>query len=209
LKSIAVDCGGGREEKQINPGDINMNIMNEKGKQALHAVIVPFPAQGHVNPLMNLAHLLAMRGVFITFVNTDWIQKRIVEASKDAKFLLSRGDPELEQRGWRIRFLSIPDGLSPDHGRTSNLGELFAAMEELGPPLEDLLLNADEKSPSFPPITFILTDSAMPCTEKVATNMNVHRVIFWSISAAASISRCYADILLSKGYIPVNGMFFP
>jgi len=155
-----------------------MNIMNEKGKQALHAVIVPFPAQVHVNPLMNLAHLLAMRGVFITFVNTDWIHKRIVEASKDAKFILSRGDPELEQRGWRIRFLSIPDGLSPDHGRTSNLGELFAAMEELGPSLEDLLLNADEKSPSFPPITFILTDSAMPCTEKVATNMNVPRVIF-------------------------------
>ena len=133
LKSIAVDYGGGREEKRIKPGDMNMNIMNEKGKHALHAVIVPFPAQGHLNPLMNLAHQLAMRGVFITFVNTDWIQKRIVEASKDAKFLLSRGDPELEQRGWRIIFLSIPDGLSLDHRRTSNLGELFSSMEELAP----------------------------------------------------------------------------
>jgi hypothetical protein len=56
--------------------NIDMNIMNQKGEHALHAVIVPFPAQGHVNPLTNLAQLLAIRGVFVTFVNTDWIHKR-------------------------------------------------------------------------------------------------------------------------------------
>jgi len=179
-------------------------MMNGNEQHALHAVIVPFPAQGHVNALMNLAQLLAIRGVFVTFVNTDWIHKRTVEASKKSKSGVLNDNPEFEQQGRRIRFLSIPDGLPPGDGRTSNLGELFVALQKLGPVLEDLLRTADEKSPSFPPITFIVTDAFMSCTEQVASSMKVPRVIFWPVCAAISISQYYADLLISEGYIPVN-----
>nr|ABR17103.1 unknown [Picea sitchensis] len=181
-----------------------MNIMNQKGEHALHAVIVPTPAQGHVNALMNLAQLLAIRGVFVTFVNTEWIHERVVEASKKGKSLVSKDNLELEQQGWRIRFLSIPDGLPPNHGRTSNGAELMVSLQKLGPALEDLLSSAQGKSPSFPPITFIVTDAFMSCTEQVATNMSVPRVIFWPLCAAASVSQCYANFLVSEGFIPVN-----
>jgi hypothetical protein len=70
--------------------------------------------------------------------------------------------------------------------------------------LEDLLRTADKKSPSFPPITFIVRDAFMSCTEKVASNMGVPRVIFWPLCAAASVSQCYANFLVSEGFIPVN-----
>ena len=51
----------------------------------LHAVIVSCPAQGHLNALMNLAELLAVRGFFITFVTTEWMDQRLLKAaSKDA-----------------------------------------------------------------------------------------------------------------------------
>ncbi|GLJ39153.1 hypothetical protein SUGI_0797860 [Cryptomeria japonica] len=51
----------------------------------LHAVIVACPAQGHFNPIMNLAQLLAMRGFFITFVTTEWMDQRLLKAAyKDA-----------------------------------------------------------------------------------------------------------------------------
>lgn len=182
-----------------------MDIFNQKpGKPALHAVIVPSPGQGHVNPLINLAQLLIVRDVFVTFVNTHWIHRRMVQASQYGKSFVSTGDQELEQPGRRIRFLSIPDGLPPDHGRTSNLIEVLLSIKKLGPALEDLLLTADEKSPSFPPITFIVTDALMSCTEQVALNMKVPRVIFWPLCAAASISQCYANLLVEKGHIPVN-----
>jgi hypothetical protein len=205
LRSRTVNCGSGsRDQKRIKSGNVIMNIMDDKEKHSLHAVIVPFPAQGHVNALTNLAQLLVIRGCFVTFVNTHWIHKRMVEASKNAKSLVSRDDPELEQQRCKIRFLSIPDGLPPNHGRTSNPDELLLSLQKLGPALEDLLSTVDEKSPSFPPITFIITDSFMSCTEQVASNMRVPRVIFWPICAAASISQCYANFLVSEGYIPVN-----
>lgn len=60
-------------------------MMNQEGKHDLHAVIVPVPGQGHVNALMELAQQLAIRGVFVTFVNTEWIHERMVETSKKAK----------------------------------------------------------------------------------------------------------------------------
>jgi hypothetical protein len=174
----------------------------EKQKHAPHAVLVPFSGQGHVNALMNLAQLLAMRGFFITFINTEFIHKRLLEVSRNSQSLVSlvtRGDPELEQRGWRIRFLSIPG--------TSNVEDDLVTLQKLGPALEHLLLRTaeEDKSSSFPPITCIVSDCIMmSCTEQVATSLKVPRAIFWPTCAVASISVCYSNFLLSQGHIPVK-----
>jgi hypothetical protein len=61
---------------------MNMDMMNRKGKHALHAVIVPFRAQGRVNALVNLAQLLAIRARFVTFVHTESIDKRRVKLQR-------------------------------------------------------------------------------------------------------------------------------
>jgi len=202
---------------------MDTSIDNEKNLQqhcALHAVIVPFPALSHVNALMNLAHLLALRGFFITFVNTQWIHKRIlgVSAARNTSNslisqLVSGGDPghELEQRGSKVRFLCIPDGLPPDHGRTSSMGEYVLALQKLSPALEHLLRSSvDATTDSFPAaITCIVTDCFMSCTEEVARNMKVPRVIFWSLCAASSICQCYANFLMSQGHIPVKSKLIP
>ncbi|XP_057827326.2 7-deoxyloganetin glucosyltransferase-like [Cryptomeria japonica] len=164
----------------------------------LHAVVVPFPAQGHVNPLMNFAELLAMRGFFITFVTTEWIDQRLLKAaSTDA----AARDREAKERGLKFRFLSVPDGLPPDHGRTTELGELFHALQNMGPALESLLSVADT---SVPPITCIVSDSYISCTAEVAQNLGVPRVIFWTCCTANSIAQTNANILLSQGHIPVT-----
>lgn len=157
----------------------------------LHAVIVPFPAQGSINPLINLAQLLSSRGVFITFVNTEWSHKCISKAAHNDEKAA-------------FKFLTIPDGLPPDHGRLANLGEYVIAMENLGPVLEHHLLSslADGKTP---PITCIITENFMSCTQQVAKKLGVPRVIFWTLCAASSIAQCNANLLLSSGHIPVKG----
>jgi hypothetical protein len=123
--------------------------------------------------------------------------------------LVSRGDTdhELEQRRSQIRFLCIPDGLPPDHGRFSKVAEYMLAVQKMGPALEQLLRSrssTDDGKYSFPPITCIVTDAFKSCTEQVATNMKVPRVIFWPLCAASSICQLYANFLMSEGHIPVK-----
>ncbi|KAH9316428.1 hypothetical protein KI387_025055, partial [Taxus chinensis] len=107
----------------------------------------------------------------------------------------------MAERGFKFRFLSIPDGLPPDHGRTSNVGELFLALRRLGPVLEGVLT---KENTSVPPITCIVSDSFMSCTAQVAANLGVPRVIFWTRCTASSIIQTNANFLLSQGHIPVK-----
>ncbi|GLJ48476.1 hypothetical protein SUGI_1023270 [Cryptomeria japonica] len=52
------------------------------GERRPHAVLVPFPAQGHINPMMRLANKLVEQGFVISFVNTDYNYFRIAQANK-------------------------------------------------------------------------------------------------------------------------------
>ncbi|XP_057863927.2 LOW QUALITY PROTEIN: linamarin synthase 2 [Cryptomeria japonica] len=160
----------------------------------LHAVIVPYPAQGTINPLINLAHLLSSRGVFITFVNTEWSHRCMSKAADK--------DNDDHNSTSTFRFLSIPDGLPPDHGRLSNPAEHIIAIENLGPVLEHHLRCGLPEG--APPITCIIAESFMSCTLQVANNMGVPRVIFWPMCAASSIAQCNSNLLLSRGHIPVK-----
>ena len=74
----------------INPRDGNeekknlLNIINDGhvAKQKPHVLMMPYPGQGHVNPLMDLAKKLASHGVTITFVNSQFIHDRLVETQE-------------------------------------------------------------------------------------------------------------------------------
>ncbi|GLJ08759.1 hypothetical protein SUGI_0095220 [Cryptomeria japonica] len=153
----------------------------------LHAVMVPFPSQGSINPLINLAHLLSSRGVFITFVDTEWSHSRMSTAAD-------------ESSASTFKFLTIPDGLPPDHGRLSEFAEYIIAMENLGPVLEHHLLCS--LTDETPPITCIIASNWMSCTYEVANKVGVPRVIFWTMCAASSIAQCNANFLVSRGHIP-------
>ncbi|GLJ08457.1 hypothetical protein SUGI_0089150 [Cryptomeria japonica] len=158
----------------------------------LHAVMVPYPAQGSINPLINLAQLLSSQGVFITFVNTEWSHQCMSKAAHN--------DDELSTS--TFKFLNIPDGLPPDHGRLANLAEYVIAIQKLGPVLEHHLRCG--LAEGTPPITCIIAENSMSCTHEVAYKLGVPRVIFWTVCAASSIAHCNSNLLLSRGHIPVK-----
>eukprot|EP01018_Ginkgo_biloba_P036106 Gb_38270 [translate_table: standard] len=109
-----------------------MAKQEEQAQRLLHAVVMPFPAQGHVNALMNFAKLLASRRFFIIFINTDWIENRIFKRPDDAAAVCRR----LENEGLRFRFLSVPDNMPPDQSRAAVLDEYFQALQKLAPAVE-------------------------------------------------------------------------
>ncbi|CAL5374843.1 unnamed protein product [Camellia sinensis] len=73
------------------------------GDKMPHAVCIPVPAQGHVNPMLKLAKLLHYRGFHITFVNTEYSHERL---------LRSRGTNAVHGLP-DFQFETIPDGLPP------------------------------------------------------------------------------------------------
>eukprot|EP01018_Ginkgo_biloba_P038599 Gb_30235 [translate_table: standard] len=163
-----------------------------------HAVVVPFPAQGHVTPLMHFAKLIAARGFFITFINTDSMEDRIFTPPNDAAAVSNLLQ---QQQGFKFRFLSLPDGLPPDHRRIAEIREYFQAVQKLGPAMVRLLRSVASEAP---PVTCIVSDCFVACTHEVATELGVPRVIFWTYCAAAAIALSNSRLLLEKGYIPIK-----
>ncbi|GLJ51709.1 hypothetical protein SUGI_1098940 [Cryptomeria japonica] len=162
--------------------------------KSLHAVMAPFPVQGSINPLIQLAHLLSQRGFFITFVNTEWSHRRMLDSGGHAHQQAAQG----------FRFLTIPDGLPAEHDRLTDLVGYMNALENLAPVLEHHLLVSLSEQVSVPPITCIIGDSFMSCTYQVALNLRVPRVLVWTMCAAVGISQFKAEWLLAKGHIPVK-----
>ncbi|GJZ88600.1 hypothetical protein Tco_0660382 [Tanacetum coccineum] len=67
-----------------------------------HAVCVPTPVQGHINPMLKLAKILHSKDFLITFVNTEFNHERLIRSQGSDAVC---GLPS-------FHFQTIPDGLS-------------------------------------------------------------------------------------------------
>ena len=114
-----------------------------------HALVIPFPAQGHVIPLMEVAHALADRGVAVTFVNTEFNHGRVVAAMPSPP----RRNGETENGGGGgklgmgplIRFVAVPDGMGPDDDRNNLLRLTVFMQEHMAPRVEELIRRSGEE----------------------------------------------------------------
>ncbi|MFQ6633213.1 hypothetical protein Gotur_010478 [Gossypium turneri] len=77
-----------------------------------HAVVIPYPTQGHVIPLMELSQNLAKQGIKINFVNTMFNHKRVLDAFGE----------KVDENGL-LHLLPVPDGLEDGEDR-NQLGKL-------------------------------------------------------------------------------------
>ncbi|KAL8162363.1 hypothetical protein V2J09_013852 [Rumex salicifolius] len=169
------------------------------GLEKPHAVFFPFPAQGHINPMMMLAKLLHSHGGFhITFVLTHY---------NHARLLRSRGPHALDGLP-SFRFVSIPDGLSSSDGNsTQPIPDLFRALDNycLGP-FTDLLkgLNVAAETGRGPPVSCIVSDGLATFTLDAAEALGIREVLFWTASTCGFMGYKQYPRLVAQGYIPLK-----
>ncbi|XP_024031802.1 7-deoxyloganetin glucosyltransferase [Morus notabilis] len=172
-----------------------------------HAVCIPHPTQGHINPMLNLAKLLHHRGFHITFVNTEFNHKRMLNSRRCKSLDIS---PD-------FRFEAIPDGLPPpptgdDDDAVQHVPDLCESIGNkcLLDPFRNLLarLNEGRSSNGFstvnPPVSCIVSDGIMTFTIEAAEELGIPVALFWTASACGFMAyKQYWD-LVDKGLIPLR-----
>nr|GFA07120.1 UDP-glycosyltransferase 83A1-like [Tanacetum cinerariifolium] len=128
-----------------------------------HVLVVPYPAQGHVIPLMDAAHRFTRKGLKVTFVNTEDRHKRVVNAWSQKDDLSDM-----------MQMVAIPDGMEPWEDR-SDLGLLTESMFRVMPEkLKELINNINNTYDAK--ITCIIADYCMGWISKVAHKMDSNGV---------------------------------
>nr|KYP47348.1 Cytokinin-O-glucosyltransferase 2 [Cajanus cajan] len=169
--------------------------MTNSAERKPHAVLTPYPVQGHINPLFKLAKLLHLRGFHITFVHTEYNHKRLIK---------SRGSNALDGLS-DFHFETIRDGLpttDEDADVTQDIVSLCKSVREnFLTPFRDLLAKLNH---SATPVTCLVSDCAMTFTLQAAQELSLPIVLFPPASACSLLAVMHYRTLFDKGLIPLK-----
>ncbi|GAA0169335.1 transferase [Lithospermum erythrorhizon] len=163
-----------------------------------HAICIPFPAQGHINPMLKLAKLLYSRGFHITFVNTEYNHKRLI---KSKGFEAVEGLPS-------FRFETIPDGLmeSDDIDSTQDIPYLAESTSKtcLDPFMKLIKKLNDRNVSNVPPVSRIVADGCMSFALLAAEQLGIPVVFLWTTSACGFACYMHFFTIVQSGLSPLE-----
>ncbi|XVE68285.1 hypothetical protein DITRI_Ditri09bG0055500 [Diplodiscus trichospermus] len=157
-----------------------------------HIVVVPYPAQGHVIPLMELSQNLAKQGFKISFINTEFNHKRVLDAF----------GKKIDENGL-IHLVSLPDGLDDGEDR-NQLGKLTETLGQVMPRelkefIEKVNRSEDDK------ITCVLADVFLTFALEVAAKLGIRRAVLSPPSVLQLKLLLHIPKLIDDGLIDENG----
>ncbi|XP_022855005.1 UDP-glycosyltransferase 83A1-like [Olea europaea var. sylvestris] len=154
-----------------------------KGRRP-HILAVPFPAQGHVRPLMKFSQQIANHGIKVTFVNTEYIHAKVVAAMS-----------EEDEKQRNIELISIPDGLMPDDDRNNG----FIINSGLRKTLLRNLTNLMEKLSCDEKISCVIADISIGWILDIIEKMEAVPVAFLTGAAAEMALTLHTGPVLGRG----------
>ncbi|KAG6660201.1 UDP-glycosyltransferase 83A1-like [Carya illinoinensis] len=157
-----------------------------------HVLVIPFPAQGHIIPLLELSRHLVNHGFKITFVNTEYNHDRIMNAIgvKD-------------KIGDQIHMVTIPDGIETLEDRKKPGKSSAAVLNFMPGKLEELIdrisgSNGEE-------ITCVLADQSIGWALEIAEKKGIRRAAFCPAAAALLVLVFNIPNLIRDGIIADDG----
>lgn len=165
-------------------------LLQEVTDPSSHALLLPYPAQGHINPLLQLGKRLAAQGVHVTFATMEHLHVKL----KRAQALSSQPIRE------NFQFMVIKDGLPADFERDKWTPELMQVVDwtlQEGT-LEVIQTLAEQGRP----VTCIVCDFFLRWSSSVAERAAVPEFVFWPQCASAYSIYLHVDYMISAGYDP-------
>lgn len=165
------------------------------GKKKGHVLAVPLPVQGHVRPLMKLCRLISSRGVKVTFVNSEYVHRKILAS-----------DHQQNDDDDNMVLTSIPDGLPPDDDRKDGVAMLASLKTTMAANLTDLIERINSSKSSDERISCVVADASVGWIFEVAEKMGIQVVGFLSSSAASFAIMHHSPTLIQQRILDLNGM---
>uniref|UniRef100_A0A1J3FP70 Glycosyltransferase n=1 Tax=Noccaea caerulescens TaxID=107243 RepID=A0A1J3FP70_NOCCA len=163
-----------------------------------HAMMIPYPLQGHVIPFVHLAIKLASHGFTITFVNTESIHHQISTAHHgDAGdiFSTSRSSGQLD-----IRYITVSDGFPLSFDRSLNHDQFFEGiLHVFSAHVDDLIAKLSRRNDD-PPVTCLIADTFYVWSSMICEKHNLVNVSFWTEPALVLNLYYHMDLLISNGH---------
>ncbi|KAH7423225.1 hypothetical protein KP509_12G045000 [Ceratopteris richardii] len=201
--------------------DIYRNsLVQRKQRQEteLHIVMMPYPLQGHINPMMQFAKVLIDRyPVKVSFINIKHHHNRIRQAlcttsassCADAlhgstSSLRNSYNPHKEEYfGGKLQLLSLEDGLPEGFNYADilpGIHQLHVTSEKMREPLKELL----EKLHQRHSVACVVFGSFWPWIHSVSSDLRIPTFFFWTQSAAVFSVYYHLPLLHANGFFPYN-----
>jgi UDP:flavonoid glycosyltransferase YjiC (YdhE family) len=145
-------------------------------------LLVSFPAQGHINPLLRLGKRLAAKGMFVTFSTTESIGKDMRKANN---IISDQATPVGE--GF-IGFEFFQDGWEEDDPRRKDLQVYLRQLELAGK--KALHRITKKHADKDHPISCLINNAFIPWVCDVATDLGIPNAVLW-VQSCASFSAYY------------------
>lgn len=173
-----------------------------------HALVIPCPFQGHINPTIHLSLKLASKGFIITFINTQFIHSQITKAQ------LSEPGPEsglrnifskARESGLDIRYLTISDGFPLEFDRNMNSLSFLEGLKNIFSSYVDELVAELVKED---PINCLVADTFFVWPSIIAKKYEIVHVSFFTEPALVFALYYHLDLLEENGHFGSHGEFF-
>lgn len=149
--------------------------------------------------MLKLAELVSIAGLHVTFLNSDFIQRR----------LLKNTDIQARFQGYPgFRFKTISDGLPDDHPRSGDqIVELFNSINATTVPLFREMMKSGRLSSNGNglPVTCLIADGVLSFAIDAAKEIGIMSISFRTISACCFWTYFCTPHLVEAGALPFKG----
>nr|UHH90565.1 UDP-glycosyltransferase [Nicotiana benthamiana] len=179
--------------------------MEQGARQPPHVVIFPFPALGHVHPMLNLAELLSLSGIHVTFINALSIHNRLLRCT-DIQSHFGRFP------GFRFKTINLGLGDGLPHTSDDIMAVLKSSRTTAKPLLKELfhldnckLGTSDEVIGQVSPVTCLISDGILSIALEVAEDCGIPTFHFRTSSASSFWAYYCIPQLIHAGELPFSG----
>jgi UDP-glucose:(indol-3-yl)acetate beta-D-glucosyltransferase len=149
-----------------------MEILKENKEEEIHVLMVAFPSQGHLNPMLRLGKRLVNKGLHVTLATTEFTRHRMLKSST-----INPTSSTISISGVQVRFFS--DGQSLNYDRMVNYESYKKSLAKFGTINLSNLIKEHFPSNGHKKLSCIITNPFVTWVADVAINHGIPCAMFW------------------------------